>query len=380
MKARKNKIIGIGICKWVFCIRTYVCVIFLFLFFKVNAQGKFTDDLRITAKYHYGYVIPEYQNFIYVVNDNIQSASLNISKKTTGKNDWEQLYNYPEYGLSLFYTSLGNDRVYGREIALYPYFNLDIVNYKRFGFYNQTGVGIGYVNKKFDLVENYQNVVVGSHLNIHFNTKLGIRYQLLDKFNFHAGLSFDHFSNGNSHEPNIGINSLTAYSGLSYLLGKKTEIVKHGLDALNRIHYCEWFYSIGGKHARALDSEFYFTSSVSGEFTWNMYRTFHIGAGADIFYDTSTESEMFAVKSGEYKKQDDFRSGIHISQSFVYNRLGLEFQEGIYLLLTDKVNHNVMYNRGILKYRISDRFTFRLAMKSHLYILDYPEIGIGIKL
>lgn len=358
----------------------YIALVFFVFSTSGRAQNSFSDNLSITAKYHHGYIVPEYQNFIYLVNENVNAFGFNILKKTTGSNDWEQLYNFPEYGFSFFYSSLGNDSVFGHEYALYPYFNLDIVSGNRVSLYNQIGVGLSYITEKFDLKENYKNVVVGSHFNIHFNTKFGLKFQLTEKFSFHTGLSFDHFSNGNTHEPNIGINSLTLYSGLDFLVGKKVEMNKHQLVPYNRQHEWKVFYSVGGKHARALDSHFYFTSSVSAEFNRSLSRVFYVGAGADVFYDSSTETELKADKTTTFNKKDDFRTGIHISQKVVYNRLSLELQEGVYIWLVDKVEHNVMYNRGIIGYTLSDRFSLRIAMKSHLHILDYPEIGIGVKL
>src|SRR5687768_13810790 len=104
----------------------------LFIFFSfvpvnTTAQNRFRDDLSVSLNYHYGFVVPEYSNLLYLVEDNVQSVSLNFAKKTRGKNDWEHLYNYPEYGISLFFSSLGNNTVHGHEVALFPYFNLNIL-------------------------------------------------------------------------------------------------------------------------------------------------------------------------------------------------------------------------------------------------------------
>ncbi len=372
------------LCKNGFRILSFIFIYSIFT--NVNAQTRFQDDLSIALNYHYGFIVPEYSNLIYIVEDYVQSASLYFSKKTTGKNDWEQLYNYPEYGLSLFYSTLGNDQVHGREIALFPFFNLDIISGKRFNFYNETGIGLGYVTRKFDLQDNYLNVAVGSHLNIHFQLKFGVGYKIpKTKLQLHSGLSFDHFSNSNTIEPNLGLNYATAYTGLKYMVGDQSirqprELQPHG----SGYHY-EFIYSAGGKHASAINPKIYFTSSGTFEFMWEPFRTIHLGIGTDLFYDTSTEVEMLALKLNDYpeleayKKLYDFRSGIHFSQVFIYNKLSLIIQEGFYILLTDKVNKKIMYNRGIIRYRVSDHFFVHLAMKSHLHILDYPEFGLGLR-
>jgi hypothetical protein len=63
----------------------------------------------------------------------------------------------------------------------------------------------------------------------------------------------------------------------------------------------------------------------------------------------------------------------------VYNRFSLILQEGIYVGLQNKGLGKAMYNRGIVQYRFTDHLMIRVAMKSHLHILDFPEIGLGFK-
>ncbi|MEX2233040.1 MAG: acyloxyacyl hydrolase [Cyclobacteriaceae bacterium] len=356
-------------------------VLFLFFYFlsaNVSAQSRFADDLNVSADYHYGFLLPEYSSLLYLAIDNIHSSSFNISKKTTGKNLWEQLYNYPEYGLSFFYSTLGNDEVHGSEFSLFPYFRLDIISGRRLDFYNETGIGVSYVTRKFDLENNYLNVAVGTHLNIHFNLKLGMEYKMPGKIRLHSGLSFDHFSNANAREPNLGLNYATLYAGLKYRVGDEGQ--KHVNDYADHkqdFHY-EFICSAGRKHPRAIGSESYFTSSATFEFKWEAFRAVHFGVGADLFYDGATEAEMLTLELKNHKDLYDFRSGIHLSQELVYKNFSLIIQEGFYLLLTDRVDKHVMYNRGVFRYRISSGFFVQLAMKSHLHILDYPEFGLGI--
>jgi hypothetical protein len=344
-----------------------------------KSQTRFSDNLHLSLNYHYGYMIPEYSNLTYLVDKPVQSASINISRKTTGETDWEQIFKRPEYGISFFYSTLGNDKVHGRELALFPYFNLSIINRGRFRLYNETGIGLSYVTRKFDLDNNYLNVAVGSNLNIHYNMKFGLQYQSQKKWRLHAGASFDHFSNGNLSEPNLGLNYLTAYSGVDYLIGSESSVANHELAPHIKGIYFEGIYSVGAKHARALDSKVYFTSSATFEVKWKASRVINLGLGADLFFDTSTEIEMEARNKTDFSKQDNFKTGIHASQAFIYNRFSIILQEGIYLFLTDKVAQRVMYNRGIVRLGVTDRHFIQIAMKSHFNILDYPELGFGLK-
>ena len=343
------------------------------------SQDKFSDNLKLSASYHKVYSLPEYSNFLLIVIRPIHSFDLTLSKQTIGKTSWEQVFKYPEYGLSLFYSTLGNKEIFGNELALTYFFKIYILNRDKLQLYNRIGIGLDYVTKRFDLETNPSNVAVGSHVNIHFNCRFGGTYALSEKLNFNAGLSFDHLSNANTAEPNLGINYLTAFTGFSYYLGNKTE--KRRVELPEHEPKSNWylFGSVGGKHLQSLSTKYFVVNSLSLEYVRETFRILHFGAGVDFFYDSSVPA--FLEKDGrEFRQRDYFQTGIHISQTLRYNRFSLSLQEGIYVGLENEVVQKVMYNRGIIKYNLTDNFSVRLAMKSHLHILDYPEIGIGIKL
>ena len=146
-------------------------IILLLCFISANhlkAQKSKLKDLRFQSEYQYGYILPEYSNLNYLIDAPVQAFNFSVIKQSIGKTEWEELYKYPQFGLSFFYTTLGNDEVHGREWAIYPFFRFNLIQYKRFSWFLQTGIGFGRVSKKFDLVDNYLNITTGSKNNIHF--------------------------------------------------------------------------------------------------------------------------------------------------------------------------------------------------------------------
>ena len=336
------------------------------------------DNLRVRMDLHAGYLIPEYQLFNQLVNDHIYSFEASIQKQTSGEKERDQLFNYPEFGVTFLYTSLGNKEVFGHEAAIYGYFLTHLVQKKRFQLNQQFGLGLGYATRTFNLEDNYMNVAVGSRLNIHFNYKIGTSIRLSEKIDLNSGLSFSHYSNANMSEPNLGVNFLTFYLGSNYLIGKQNIAERRTLKEHQPVNEFAFIYAAGGKHTRALQSTIYFTSSISAEYKRHISRKIRLGAGLDLFYDSSTETEMSAPGKEPYKPIDDFRTGIHLSQEIAYGPFSFILQEGLYVGLTNKVNTSkIMYNRGIVRYKFNDRFLVHITMKSHLHILDYPEVGFG---
>ncbi len=343
------------------------------------AQGQSRwHDTRVYASYQQGAVVPEYSSFSYVVNDYVRSAELILQHETTGKNDWEIAYRFPSYGISFQYASLGSKAVFGNEFSVFPYCIFHLYKHNRFQLDQQIGLGLGYSTKKLDLQSNYLAVATGSHVNAHFTLRLGGEYRLTEKTLLRTGIAFSHFSNGNLQEPNLGLNYLTLYAGLGLKLSAETEKNANTLSAWTRSQNWEFIYAMGGKRTRSLDSRYYLTSSISGEWKWNAFRKVRFGIGADFFYDSSTRAEL--NNDAIYQKSFDYRTGIHISQQLVYNHTSILLQEGIYLGLVDRVNGYVMYNRGIVRQHVNDHLFFSLSLKSHLHILDYPEFGIGYSL
>lgn len=360
-------------------IRFLSIVILILLSLQAKAQSKFGENLQLSADVHHGYVFSEYEFFNYLVEKPIQAIELTISKESNGKNEWQQLYKYPSTGVSLFYTTLGNNKVFGKEIALYPYFRTHIISRDKFSVDNKIGIGLSYVSRFFNIEDNYQNVAIGSSLNIHFNMAFLAAFALHKNLNFQTGIGFHHLSNGNLSEPNLGINSVSVFGGIKMPIGKQTEKIQNDKMKHQKGWSTNTVFALGGKRARALASQYFSTSSLSAELKWHCFKAFHLGTGLDAFYDSSTEIEMAAVNDTPYKGIYDFRTGIHFSQEVIYNRFSLILQEGFYLLLTDQVNQKLMYNRGIVRYKINSRLFVNVSMKSHLHILDYPEFGIGYR-
>jgi len=351
---------------------SFFCGIFLY-----GQTGKW-DNVRLRADLHAGYLVPEYQLFNQLANEHIYSAELSFQKQTSGEKERDQLFNHPEFGVTLLYTSLGNKEAFGHEAALYGYFLTHLIRQKRFQFNQQFGLGLGYATRTFDLQNNYMNVAVGSHLNIHFNYKIGVSFNLSDRFDINSGLSFSHYSNANMAEPNLGVNFLTFYVGTNYLIGKRNIQEKRELQAHQAMNEFSIIYNAGGKHTRALQSTIYFTSSFSAEYKRHISRKIRLGAGLDLFYDSSTKTEMSVPGKDPYRPIDDFRTGLHFSQEIAYGPFSFILQEGLYIGLTNKVDENKrMYNRAIVRYKFNDRFLVHITMKSHLHILDYPEVGFG---
>lgn len=217
-------------------------------------------------------------------------------------------------------------------------------------------------------------------MNIHFSYHLGLNYEISNKLNVFSGLDFHHFSNANMREPNLGLNMLSLSFGTGLLIGSTKNKMIPETPTFNKRNDYQIVSSFGGKHTRALQSKVFYTISNSLEYKRRLSHIFSLGLGIDYFFDSSSKTEMKPENQIYFKKIDNHKTGIHISQEFSYNKFSFILQEGIYIGLKDKVNNNIMYNKAILRYKFAKKIAIQLGVKSHLHILDFPELGFLYKL
>lgn len=359
----------------------------LLIFFLLNSFSAFAQhsdaaapdsiySYSVTVNAHSGILLPEYGFIAYLSNDYAHGFEANICRQTSGKTIWERLYRYPSFGLSFFYSSMGNREVFGNQYTLYPYYKIHLLEKDRFRLSYQMGVGASWSTKKFDATDNYQNLAIGSHLNIHYHADFIAAFRTGKKTRINAGLSFNHISNANLSEPNVGLNFCTLFTGLSFDAGKRSLRNRDAVPPFSPYFTYEILACGGMKHTRTFESFRYPAVSLSFEAKRRMRYKFSLGAGADFFYDSSVEPQL--VRTGRsFHKSDAFMTGIHVSEEFHFNRASLILQEGVYIGLTEKLYGYFMYNRAIARYKVSSHFFVNLSMKSHLYVLDFPELGVG---
>lgn len=340
------------------------------------AQQDSTYQWFVRGNYHYGILLPEYSVVNYTSNDYIRGFEVNLIHQTKGDDIWQRLYRNPTYGVSFFYSTMGNKEVYGDQYTLYPFYGLHFVQRPRFTFGYQMGVGISYATKKFSITGNPENVTIGSHVNIHYHADLLARIGVTDRWSLNTGIAFNHISNANLSEPNVGLNFLTANVGIQYAYGNKAPVQRDKPERLNPF----WTYEItlagGYKHTRTFESFKYAALAVGGTVKRRIAHRFALGVGVDFFYDSSTQPQMERLGK-PFQPSYAYMSGIHLSQEFIYDKVSFVLQEGFYVGLMHRLNEYPMYNRAMVRYKFTKHFLMSISMKSHIYILDFPELGIG---
>ena len=91
-----------------------------------------------------------------------QAFSVKLSFQTTGKNSWEQLYNFPQYGVGLYVADFYNPEEIGVPIAVYGFFNAPFKRWDKLTFNYEIGFGATFNWRAYNPVTNQYNVAIGA--------------------------------------------------------------------------------------------------------------------------------------------------------------------------------------------------------------------------
>ena len=357
-------------------------LLFLFSSFSIFGQNKspFTLDVSLLR----GNALPHTEDMYHLVNGHPDGIMINFGKKTDGSKEWHQAYNYPEYGGYFLFQDFKSQPL-GQNYAVGAFYNFYF--WKR-QLQFKLSQGIAMTTNPYDKVDNSKNKAFGSKLM--GNTNFGFTYDnqtLFKNIGFHAGILFTHYSNGRVKSPNSGINTYLLNVGVNYNFSKD----------FNRIADTT---QVKKSYKEPIKYNFIFRTGVnenpivnSGQFPF-----YHIGFYADKRLNRKTAlqfgAELFLTESiKEYIKYysvaypdqnidantDYKRVGVFVGHELLINRISLEAQLGFYVYQPFKKDIPV-YDRVGIKYYFTNKIFGGFTIKTHLFLAEALEFGIGYRL
>ncbi len=345
----------------------------------------FTSNMMVEGKIHYGFLYAHHLT-LEIFNAHFPAFELSISQQTYGKHKWERAFGYPVTGASLFYSDLGNDPMLGQAIALMPFIHFPLVRSRDLSFGFRFALGVGYLTKRFDRIENYKNLAIGSHFNAAVNLMFELRYRISYSLTATGGISLQHFSNGSLKLPNYGINAPLINLGLAYRPVKKNKLIGdrffppvEPFEIIpKRSFEISFGFAFGFKDMSAIYGTSYFVTHLYENTLLTLSRKSKAGLGFDLSFDPS-QLKLLEMNGDTVENRFSIvRPGINIAYELVLGKLGFLANLGYYLGGREKSN-GPLYEKFALQYNFSRNFFAHVFLKVHWGRADYIGWGLGYK-
>ena len=351
-------------------------ILFLFILIQNMSGQEKSSSLQINFRGHYGFIMVHRDNMSHLVKGHPYMLEFSISKPTYGVKEWEQIYAFPEIGVSFLYADLANRQQLGTAYALYPYINYRMNRNDKCNMRLRIGAGIGYFPTTFDIFENHKNLAISSHLNGAISVLFANRLCLSKRISWENGISFTHFSNGAYKMPNLGVNIVTLNTGVSLSLGN-TERKPVKTTALAQKKAFD-FLIVGTAGIKSLEAagQKYFVYTLRMVLDKAMNRKSSLGVGLDIGYNSSLFDKLIYDSIFVTNKAAIIQPGINLSYTLNMDKLSLFINNGFYLNKVD-IRSGLFYHRLGIRYKFNYNLIANVSLKTHFGVADHFEFGIG---
>lgn len=369
------------------------------------AQQQKSDSLKniysLQFYYQNGYVFPTND---FLKGNNAEAATINafqafsirFSKQTLGKELWEQLYKYPNYGIGFYLADFHNPEEIGLPIAIYGFFNASFKRWERFSFNYEIGFGASFNWKSYDPVSNKYNIALGAGQSFLIDAGLNMQYLLTKRIVVEAGFSLTHFSNGALKKPNYGINTVAPRLSIKYNFFDKPVFKEQKVPKYVKEN--EWLFTVfGGIKNVIFDSVnidlikkyegvFFPVFGVSTTFNKQISYKSKIGFGISVSYNGAVNAQV-AVDNNELEVidgpfSDKLQISIFPSYELVVHKVSLILQPAFYIYRKKlKIQSPVFHQRIGIKYHITDNIFVGITLRDYsFHVSDFIEWNIGCRL
>ena len=355
----------------------------VFLFSAVIFAQENKDSNALEVSFLRGNVLPHTTD-LYHLQGHADGVMISFLKQTHGADEWHSAFNYPDYGFYLEYQNYKNEflgKIYSTGVLYNFYFLNRHLEMK-------LSQGIGYATNPYDKVDNSKNKAFGSTLVA--NTNIGMFFKkenLIDKVGIQAGFLFTHFSNGRIKSPNSCINSFLFNVCLNYDFSKtntcKVDTIISKKDFKEPVKY-NFVFRTGVNESIVIGSgqhQFYHIGFFADK---RFNRKSALQLGTELFL-TNSLKDYIKYKSIAFPEKnvdpntDYKRVGVFVGYELFVNRVSLEAQIGYYVYRPFIIDIPI-YDRVGFKYHITPKLFASFSVKTHLFLAEGLEFGLGVRL
>ncbi len=349
----------------------------------VFAQQK--DTYAVEVSFLRGNVLPHSEDIHHLINGHPEGVTVSFLNKTHGIEEWQKVYDFPDYGGYFMYQDFKSPQL-GEVYAVGVLYNFYFLNRH---LQLRLAEGLAVTTNPYNKVDNSKNKAFGTR--ILDNTNIGLSYtnqNLFKHIGINAGVMFTHFSNGRVKSPNSGVNTYMLNVGVNYNFTEERAIKNDTTQTdfknyRQPIHY-NFVFRTGVNESpiiRSGQKPFYHLGFYADK---RLNRKSGLQLGADLFLTNSFKDyiKYYSVAYPEFNSDpnvDYKRMGVFVGYELFINRISLNAQLGYYVYQPFKKD-TVIYDRVGMNYYISKKVFASFAIKTHLFLAEALEFGVGYRL
>ena len=348
-----------------------ILIVIMVVPFLLQSQTPF----YIGGKISQGIIAPHHADMRYFINKPVNGFSLLFGFQTTGKQDWQNHWGFPELGFGTHYVDFKNPDVLGNSKVIFLYIDAPFLESKILSFNYNIGFGIAYLNKIFNYQTNYTNIAIGSHLNVYANVNFELQLKA-KKVVYFTDFGITHLSNGGTKMPNLGINVPTISVGFKY---KTANFIRQKKILSNswQKHTDVQVLLSASKHADkfSVSNKAKIISSLSVDYGVYLSEKSRVGGGVDFMFDENRKN--ISMNDSTIDNSSSYFGGIHFSYNVVFGRTQFTFQE--IMLINSKSHKLKSYQRYGFRVIIADKWLIGATLLTNFFNAQAIEPAIGYR-
>jgi hypothetical protein len=335
----------------------------IFLLFLTINYSIYSQSNSIEIGPTYGRIIKHSPAFKPNVTESSYGLTLCLTQRISSGSSFFTKFNYPSVTHKLIFNRFGDNEIFGNAIGFNSALNFYLLEKRKFNIMSSLGLGMSYLDAKYENRTNFTNNIIGSHLNLCVSLDLTSQLFLSEKIYTKLGVGILHHSNGHIKLPNLGINFMNAQIGLGYTLNKKLnkdsfKIKEANLqNKKNELSICLGLSDRGSKD----DNHILPTYGI-------MYnRLFYTSRYNALKAGISAEYKNDDYDYGTYKFSENTDLALIMGDELFLGKVSIDFLIGVYVhsyLSSEKKKY--AYQRLGISYRLLESEKYALIVGAHL--------------
>lgn len=331
------------------------------------------------AEAEYGFLFLHSQEVAPIGQSYPSAIGISAQRWLLDDRNWENCHCYPRYGFSLGWHYYDNPEVVGWGIPAYGFLEPWYRIHQDWYFNLRTGIGLIYLSKPYDPVENPLNLSYSLPLSAYLSMGLGIGYSFSTQWRASLQARYNHTSNGGIREPNKGLNYPTLALGLDYSLEPirlKTK-VKHDFAPAQRrkVLSVHGFLAAkaGGKVGTGANEQevTYLVSGMALRYSYQVGRSSAIMLESEWIRNLAYRKQI----SRQGGDQSFHQWGLELGHEFLLGKFTFSQAAGFYLFKEFGAESN-WYQRYNLLYRPMEGLAIGPGLKAHANVAEFLDFRI----